>query len=955
MSVFAADSLSLSGTLLTVSGGQLYVAGQQVVAQTGVTGTSGFNAATYATVTNLGLTGQTLLADIVGLSGQSATASSLTQTGIALGVTIASTGQTLYGDVVGLSGQASATYATLASVTQTGVALGSTITSTGSALYADLTGASGQLTTNLATTGQTLLSDIVGLSGQAASTYAALTNVTTTGVNLGSQIAQTGSNIYVTLTGLSGQLNTNLATAVNLTTTGQTLQARITSLSGFVGGVSGALQAQIAGANGTALSVTGSAAQTTANLTGIGGALVFLSGGYVVVSGGAGGGGGGVPSVNSITSAVTIAGTGLIAVSTAGSTITISGDTSVSGALTTTGVTLGAQIVSLSGYAASSVNLASTGSNLYVLTTGLSGASNLTFATIANVTQTGVALGTTIGSTGSVLYIDITGMSGQLTTNLATVANLALTGSNLYVTLTGLSGQANANYAGASPYYTFETGKRTPIFYFGTANTNFNLASGMLVCAFTGSNTTCTGVFPNPSGYSGYWFDLSNNGTVPVTFSGVINNGLNLTLYPGDEILTFSSVSSWNVISNTGSNPWAIIKVTGSANLPVANLTGAGTTSVVYSAGQVIISGSSVAGTGAGVSTFNGAQNAVILTGTGGFTVVTIGQTTYISGLSTATGNQIVISSGGGVLGYQNFTWNPVTQTLGLGQGTGGATLTPTSRSMGLLTISGVGLAGKPGLSSYSTGWGNDYYQPAFYDNRTKFFSPNAGATQSTWGDTATNVGTLLLVGTEALGDYTQVTPAAGISAGLAATTASIFRGSQLGLNGFFFSSKFLLNTPWASGLNTSVYGNPSGCRIFVGLTDQAVATQTQLNEPIGNMIGVHYMWASGGAVGTGAYMQNWAIRSRDNVNTNTGDIGMLFQTGFYRFSMFCQPWPNNTYVQWEMVDLIRGSGVRGTQTLNLPVGSTALRPMVAIGFVSGLKTIGCSTLYVEKQGSLFD
>lgn len=297
----------------------------------------------------------------------------------------------------------------------------------------------------------------------------------------------------------------------------------------------------------------------------------------------------------------------------------------------------------------------------------------------------------------------------------------------------------------------------------------------------------------------------------------------------------------------------------------------------------------------------------------------------------------------------------PETGLIQFGSTISGTRIDSTSIDLGLLTISGVGLAGKPGLTAFSTGWGNTYYQAAFYDNRSKFFSPNAAATQSLWGDTAANVGTLLLTTSQVLGDYTQITPAAGLSAGLSATTASIYRGSVPGLNGFFFSSKFILNTASGNGHPQSSYGAPSGCRIFVGLTDQAVATQVGLNEPAGSMIGLNYLWASGGAVGTGQYMQNWAIRTRNNVATTTGDIGMTFQTGFYRFSMFCPPFPNNNAVQWEMMDLIRGSGVCGTTTATLPVGSTAMRPMTALGFVSGIKVIGCSTLYVEKQGSYYD
>ncbi len=356
---------------------------------------------------------------------------------------------------------------------------------------------------------------------------------------------------------------------------------------------------------------------------------------------------------------------------------------------------------------------------------------------------------------------------------------------------------------------------------------------------------------------------------------------------------------------------------------------------------------------GAVVPSVNGITSAVSITGTGGFSVAVIGSSIVVSGLTTTTNKQIVFDNQKTLSGDANFTWDTTSGALIIGQGypTGGTTLDSTSLRLGLGTISGAGLAGKPGITLASTGWGNTFYQSAFYDNRSKFFSPALTTSQSAWGDTTANVGTLSTPTSEALGDYSLFTPAVGLSAGGTSTTATIYRGSVLGLNGFFFSSKFILNTAWASGRATSVYAEPSGCRIFVGLTDQLVATQVSLNEPIGNFVGLQYLYASGGAVGTGQYMQNWAVTSRNNVATSTGNSAMSFQTGFYRFSMYCPPFPNNTTVNWELKDIIRGSGVVGTITNTLPVGSTPMRPMVAIGFVSGLKAIGFTTLYVEKRG----
>ena len=288
----------LSGVLTLGSSGYLTFQTGVGALTIGVTG--------LATAVNLTSTGSTLYVDLTGLSGQF-------NTNFATVANLALTGSALYVDLTGMSGQANLNYATILN-----------LASTGSTLYGDITSMSGALGTTIASTGSTLYVDLTGLSGQANINYATI-------VNLGT----TGSNLYIDLTGLSGQFNTNFATVVNLGATGSTLYVDITGLSGAHNtliastgqqawnaannnginlsgnltatgatlfqrdtAISGALQAQIAGANGTQVQITGSATQTNANFTGIGGTLVFLSGGYAVISGGAGGGGAGTTIIS---------------------------------------------------------------------------------------------------------------------------------------------------------------------------------------------------------------------------------------------------------------------------------------------------------------------------------------------------------------------------------------------------------------------------------------------------------------------------------------------------------------------------------------------------------------------------------------------------------------------------------------------------------------------------------
>jgi hypothetical protein len=175
------------------------------------------------------------------------------------------------------------------------------------------------------------------------------------------------------------------------------------------------------------------------------------------------------------------------------------------------------------------------------------------------------------------------------------------------------------------------------------------------------------------------------------------------------------------------------------------------------------------------------------------------------------------------------------------------------------------------------------------------------------------------------------------------------------GRNGFFFVSKFSFATPGSGGVPAACYGNPSGSRFFIGISDQSVSAATLVNDPAGNRVGLSYIWATGGTQNT-KYQSNWLLSSKNNVTEFTGDSTMNFQTGYYRFSMYCQPYPNNGVIYWQLDDLIRLSGCAGAITGNLPVNSTAMRMMASFNNCSGgAKSIGTNVLYSEIPMSIFD
>lgn len=402
---------------------------------------------------------------------------------------IISTGNLLYSLITGLSG------ATNTSIANTSGVLDQRLFATGSGLYDAITGMGNALSGQLTTTGQTLYGQTTGLSGYLiglisatsagvtalngksgivdiygtgtiavftqgqtiwvsgtldAGAYAtvvwvtgisgylqnqiiatgnkAISHANGVGINLSGQLALTGSGLYGLITGLSGQMTGDYATKTQLTQTGVDLGARISVLSGYVdaqdyatgraailyaSGSSGALNTTISAtgnsvinhANGIGVNLSGALTQTGVLL---GGQITSLSGFVTGISG---------------------------ALQTA-----IDGLGNASGFITTGQTGQFYPASNPRGYATSG-DLATTGSNLYILLTGFSGQSFLDYATKTQLTQTGVDLGARITSlsgyvdsqdyaTGRAAILYASGISGVLNVAIISTGNAAVTHAN---------------------------------------------------------------------------------------------------------------------------------------------------------------------------------------------------------------------------------------------------------------------------------------------------------------------------------------------------------------------------------------------------------------------------------------------------------------------------------------------------------------------------------------------
>lgn len=893
--LLVADFSGIGSTIVYVSGGQVFISGN--TASVGVTqgqldALSGYSNASFSTTGSLAL-----------VSGN------LTQTGVQL-----------INRIDGISGGLEVR------IIATGNSAVSQANSIGSTVSGNLTQSGVQLQTLLTNTGSALYQMFTGVSGLANGASVALSGaLTQTGVQLINRDASISGGLEVRIIA-SG--NVAIAHANSI---GQTISGNLTSTGLAIGLVSGGLEARIiatgqsalAHANSIGVALSGNATQTGLQLQ----TIITNTGatlhGMIV-------GSSGLASSN----AVTISGN----LTTTGLAIGL-----ISGALATkladTGAALSARDASISG--GLEARITATGQSM------LAHANSIGQTLSGNLTQTGVALGLVSGAlsvrltdTGSALFARDLAISGALQALIA--------GGGSIVRISGSSPLATADFTGIGGVSVVYSGGQ--VFISGAAG-----APGGGVPSVNSITSAVTIV-----GTGG--FMVSTAGAT-ITVSGLPFAVDKTILFNNQEILSGDLNFAWDVTGSTlkigqpqlfySGNP---LSIGGSGDVLQANIRNRSTRSDASSdwiaTSNIGSDASGYIDMGINGSNYNLSEYDMGSSGDGYL---------YVNG------GALDIATTVAQKGIQFFTAGTRSFNLratvtdsgiylpqsGIFQIGSGVTIDNNSLtiSSGQLTFSGI--ANNPIAAMFASGQGNTLYGPAMYSRRMKIIQPNTTTSQILYGDTAANVGTLSTLNTETLGEVTLYTPAAGLSAGTSFTLANAYRGTGPGVgNGFFFVTKFLLNTNWASGLNTSVYANPSGCRIFAGVTDQAVATMTDRNEPAGNYIGLRYLWASGGAVGTGQYMQNWAIGSRDNTQAFTGDMGMVFQTGLYRFAVYSPPHPANNIIYYQLDDILRGSGVRGQVTSRLPVGSTAMRAMTAIGFVSGIKAIGTSAVYLETPNS---
>lgn len=404
-----------------------------------------------------------------------------------LEVRIALTGSNAisYTNIVGqiLSGNISVTGATLVALNlATSGALNNSIYQTGADLYNQIYN-TGQLLWNRDTSISGGLQTQIANSGNAAIVY---TN--SVGNNLSGNLTQTGQMLYSLLVGLSGDTASVYATKTQLVQTGSVLDAKINSLSGFtVNVISGGLDERISQTGSASVAQANSIGQViSGNLTETGATLIALINASA----------GGVSSLNGQSGILTLSATDGLTVIDLPGVILISGDTSISGALTQTGALIEAQIDALSGF----VNTTSGSLNSTIINTGN--------ASVTHANSIGVTISGNLTATGQVVYSMLTGMSGNAENIYATKSQLAQTGSTLSDKINTLSG-FTVNVSGALSAAIVQT---------GASATNYANSIGQTISGAL----TQTGVLLGSQINALSGFTLSTSGAINST---IVNTG----------------------------------------------------------------------------------------------------------------------------------------------------------------------------------------------------------------------------------------------------------------------------------------------------------------------------------------------------------------------------------------------------------------------------------------------
>jgi len=304
---------------------------------------------------------------------------------------------------------------------------------------------------------------------------------------------------------------------------------------------------------------------------------------------------------------------------------------------------------------------------------------------------------------------------------------------------------------------------------------------------------------------------------------------------------------------------------------------------------------------------------------------------------------EIQYNSGGSSFGSTStLSWDNANQTLTLNGFIELATSSlPSVAATGTLRLVHRRIANRSMLM-VRTDIADDYYsiQPSMFQQFYTLILTNQTTSQTNFGTTMTNSGTLSHVASEATGWMTNI-----VTSGLANGTAStggfstqFFRGSTAGFNGYFFFARVYF--PDADYANS---GATTGSRIFVGLTDQAITAAVGSDDPAGNRSAFSYVNVNGARTDT-----NWQFSTKDNVTESLQDTGVAF-TVQKVYDIYMWQEPQGSTIYWRIDNLTDGTSTEGSTGTRLPTASTAMRNGFGLASINAVaRNIRLQKIYTE-------
>jgi hypothetical protein len=418
------------------------------------------------------------------------------------------------------------------------------------------------------------------------------------------------------------------------------------------------------------------------------------------------------------------------------------------------------------------------------------------------------------------------------------------------------------------------------------------------------------------------------NGTVAVSASGSITRNIGAGL---NETNNLSSGSQSQYLA-AGAQTNDLVVIDNTSHLPTTD--NANGQHITYGGGNAAVQGAGLridytpGGTSGGIwngmRIVAGANGAA--TGVNSYGLQLEGPTIPNGGSNTA----IKIASG----------WD-----IGLDLGSGALQLAtqgnPTAPAAGNLKLYAKTVSGRTMLKVIGPN-GVDYpLQPSLFQNQVAIINVQSGTTSNYFGTNRATIGTGVTAAFNEnygyMGGWSTGTTS-GTPAGIGSIAGQFARGSVAGgANGFFMNIR--------GALQDASYGSgATGARIFVGMTDQTLATSVASQNPSGNRVGFSF--------DTGRGDTDWMVTTRDGSTETLADSGMVFSGAkAYDWYLYVPPYPSNATIYWRIDNMSDNTSVEGSTGTTLPAGSTALRTNLAIRNLSAVsRTISYQRIYVESD-----